>query len=165
MIALRIPDLKAFTSRLFVQETFDPFQTVEATIITYTAVHIDGRMQPDFYSSEELEQMGNPEFSYWKQLRPFCFTVIKGSRLPKSFRIVLKLPGEKVSGFLQETGVRITPEEIQGLFLNIRYESGSLSCVTGTSLKGFTMDKSTERAWDQYVKNWLKQQEILFEEE
>lgn len=164
MIALSIPDLKQFTSKLFVQETFDSFQVAEISVSTYNTFEINGRMQKGYYSEEELEEKGAPEFSYWKQLRPFCFSIIKGSRLPKSFRIILVFPKTQIPEFLIQVGVSFRPEDIQGLYLNIRYENGALLCVSGTSLNSFTMDKTLDQAWDQMVRHLLKREEIAFEE-
>ena len=42
------------------------------------------------------------------------------------------------------------------MYLNIRYEEGILHCVTGMSLKIFTMDKQVETEWDEWVKAYLK---------
>ena len=48
-------------------------------------------------------------------------------------------------------------EDVQGLYLNIRYDGKHLSCITGTSFKTFTLDKSLEHAWDEMVQKFLKQ--------
>ena len=38
-------------------------------------------------------------------------------------------------------------EDIEGLYLNIRYDGKGLTCITGTSLKLFTLDRTLELAW------------------
>jgi len=43
MIALKIEDLKLFTSKLFVGEVFDQFLAKEAVIVTFNTFTIDGR--------------------------------------------------------------------------------------------------------------------------
>ena len=53
--------------------------------------------------------------------------------------------------------------DVQGLYLNIRFEDGLLQCVTGTSLKTFSMDKSLEKLWDQTAMKFFLQQGIDFE--
>ena len=54
----------------------------------------------------------------------------------------------------------IRPEDIQGLYLNFHYDGSTLQCITGTSLKTFSMDKSIEREWDTEVKSILKSKNI-----
>lgn len=52
-------------------------------------------------------------------------------------------------------------DQIQGLYLNIRYEDGALYCVTGTSLNFFTMDKTLENEWDKSVAKFMRSHEIV----
>ena len=46
------------------------------------------------------------------------------------------------------------------LNLNFHYDGSTLQCITGTSLKTFSMDKSIEREWDTEVKSILKSKNI-----
>ena len=55
-------------------------------------------------------------------------------------------------------------EEINGLFMNLRYEKENLNIITGTSIKTFTLDKTLDQVWDGYVKDFLKYYEIAVEE-
>lgn len=161
MIALKIEDVKSFTSKLFVKEAFDAFLVKEVSIVTYNSFTIDGHIRQGYYTEEELEENRIEEFSSWKMLRPFCFSLIKGKKLPGSFKIVLQLPPVNVEKFASGIGAGIDGSQIQGLYLNIRYEDGALYCVTGTSLNFFTMDKTLEAEWDKSVKAFLRSQEIV----
>ena len=161
MIALRIEDVKAFTSKLFVKEDFDSFLVKEVSIVTYNSFTIDGHIRPGYYSQEEREEGGIGEFSSWRMLRPVCFSLIKGRRLPGSFHIVLQLSAAETERFAAGSGAGIVPEQIQGLYLNIRYEDGVLYCVTGISLNFFTMDKTFEAEWDKAVKGFMRRHEIV----
>ena len=89
MIALKIEDMKQFTARLFMGETFDHFLIREAEIITFNVFTIDGHIRQGYYSEEELEENQLEELSSWKMIRPYCFSLIKGKKLPGSFQIVL----------------------------------------------------------------------------
>ena len=82
MVALTIPNLRAFTTHLFLKETFDQFLLVEADIVTFNSFHIDGMINEDFYTEEEKEQLGFEPFSRWMSIRPICFSLIRGSKLP-----------------------------------------------------------------------------------
>ena len=88
MTALQIEEQKAFTENLFIGELFDRFLVREASFVTYNSFLIDGRVRQGYYSEEELELQKIEEFSAWKVLKPFCYSLIRGKRLPESFRIV-----------------------------------------------------------------------------
>mgnify|MGYP000567973763 CR=1 FL=1 len=78
MIALKLTNVKACMSHLLLMDTFDSFLLIEGEIMTFNTFKIDGFIQKNFYTSEELEQMGTlPEYAYWKQLREYCFSLIK----------------------------------------------------------------------------------------
>lgn len=157
MTALQIEEISAFTRKLFLETAFDGFWVKEAVIVTFNRFSIDGRIRPGFFNEEELEEMGITEYALWRQLRPICFSLIKGKRLPESFQITLQLPKNQEEIFLKEKGLEhYRPEQISGLYLHIRYEGGDLKCVTGTSLTVFTMDRALEQGWDEYAAELLK---------
>lgn len=165
MIALQIQDIKNFMSRLLLSQTFDHFLVVEGSITTYNTFRIDGRLRKDFFTEEELAEhaMNDREFSLWKEIRPFCFDLIKGKKTPLGFKFVFQLSRENTVKLLSGSGITsILPENVSGLLLNIRYDENGLSCITAANLNLFTMDKSLEHAWDEMVKRFLKQQEISF---
>ena len=83
--------------------------------------------------------------------------------MPLSFRFVLSLSHRNIARLVEREVPAINPEEVQGLYLNIHYDGAALTCVTGSSFKTFTMDKSLEHAWDEMAQNFLKQREIGFE--
>ena len=139
MIALKAEDVKSFTTKLFVREDFDAFLVKEVNITTYNSFSIDGHVKQGYYTEEEREENHIEEFSSWKTLRPFCFSLIKGKKLP---------------------GAGIEESQIQGLYLNIRYDDGKMYCITGTSLNFFTMDKTLDLEWDKAVKQFLQSHEI-----
>lgn len=164
MVALQICDIKPFTKHLFIGETFDWFLVREASIVTFNTFTIDGRIRQGYYSDEELEAGRIETCSSWRMLRPFCFSLIRGNKLPESFSIVFKLPPDQLERFLSERCASWTSEQVDGLFLNIRYEDHALSCITGVSLNQFSLDKSLEREWDDMVKQLFFKKGIPFEE-
>lgn len=164
MVALQIADLRLFTKKLFIGETFDRFLVREARIVTFNTFSIDGKVRQGYYSDEEREEGKVKSYSSWKVLRPFCFSLIKGNRLPESFAIVFKLPPDSTERFLKERGSAWLPGQVGGLYINVRYEEQALSCITGLSMNQFTMDRSLEQEWDDSVRAFLKKEEIVFEE-
>ena len=73
-------------SHLLLKPTFDEFSLVEGSIVTFNKFTIDGFLQKDFY-----EEAPEKEYSDWRDLREFCFNIIKGKRTPLSFKFVLSL--------------------------------------------------------------------------
>lgn len=165
MIALKIDDRKQFTSSLFIGDAFDSFLVKEANIVTFNSFTIDGHIRKGYYSDEELVEGKVEGFSSWHTLKPFCFSLIKGKKLPGSFQIVFQLAPAGVDEFLSHRQVPFPVESINGLYLNVRYEEGSLYCVSGTSVNYFTMDKTLDQAWDEAVRSFLKTKKIDFTEE
>lgn len=165
MVAMKIDDIRQFTGKLFLREVFDRFLVREAVIVTFNTFRMDGHIRKGYYTKEELEEHPVEELSAWSVLRPICFSLIKGKKLPESFQITLQLAPGDVEQFLKENQLGFLAEQIQGLYLNIRYEEGKLYCITGTSLSIFTLDKTLEQEWDKAAGMFLKQQEIFYTEE
>ena len=69
MIALKIAEVKDFMNKLLCQDVFDHFLIQEAVITTNVSCHIDGTLQKDFYTLEELEEQ-NPGFPLFRMV--FC---------------------------------------------------------------------------------------------
>lgn len=160
MIALKIEEQKTFTSGLFIGEIFDSFLVREANIVTFNSFTIDGRIRHGYYSDEELEENKIEEFSAWKVLKPLCFSLIKGKRLPESFRIVFMLSPDAKERFVEKHVSGMQPEQVGSLYLNVHYENNEMTVITGTSMNMFTLDKTLEREWDESVKVFLKKQGI-----
>ena len=150
MIALTLTEIKDFTSHLLLKDTFDSFYFIEGEIVTFNTFRIDGFIQKDFFDTDT----DLPEYSYWKNIREYCFSLIRGKRTPLSFRFVFSLSPRNIA---------LDPDEIQGLYLNIRFDGKSLACVTGSSFKTFSMDKTLEHAWDEMVEKFFRQKQIAFE--
>ena len=47
--------------------------------------------------------------------------------------------------------------------MNIRFDENGLNCVTGTSLKTFSMDKSLEKGWDAMVQRFFTKKDIEYD--
>ena len=152
-----IENIKNFTARLFAGSDFDGYLVPEAQFSTACAFTIDGHINAGFVGEEGLKLPENREgIVFWKRLRPVCYEIIKGKRVPTRFSIILMAPSQKVIEFLNQSGISHDPADINGLFLNIYFKQGKLSCTTGCSLKTFSMDRKIEAAWDEYIAVFLK---------
>ena len=161
MTAFQIEDIRGFTSQLFVKETFDSFLLKEAKVVTYNSFSIDGRIRHGYFTEEELEENRIEEYSYWRTIRPICFSLIRGKRLPESFHIILKLAPKDVCKVAGQSGGAVRGEDIEGMYLNIRYENRELACITGLTMKTFTMDKTMDGLWDETVKEFFRSKGIV----
>ena len=56
MTALKIEDLKGFTSSLFVGEGFDRWLVREASIITFNTFSVDGRIRSGYFTEQETDR-------------------------------------------------------------------------------------------------------------
>lgn len=165
MIALKIIDVKDFMSKLLISDTFHSFMLSEATINTYNSFTIDGHINKEYYSKDELEEKNLMEqsMSYWETVKPYCFGLIKGKKTPLGFKIVFLLAPSNVEKLLNQSNIGLAFHDINGLILNIKYSNNEVHCITGTSLKLFTLDKSLENEWDLMIQKFLKSNDIAFE--
>ena len=168
MNALEIKVTKDIMNALLLSDKFDCFLTAEAVITTFNTFHIDGHLVKDFYSQEELEELKSSEksieFSYLKVLRPFCFQLIKGKKTPVSFKVVLHAAPELIKKIAANPDCQVADNFIRSLVLNIRYEKGKVTCITGSAFTTFVMDKSVDKLWDLYVRQLLSDFGLDFEE-
>lgn len=168
MIALEIKGTKNMMNVLLRSEQFDSFLVEEAVVTTFNTFHIDGHLVKDFYDSAELEELEKNEkstlFSYWNEIRPVCFQLIKGKKTPVSFKVVLHAAPLLVEKIAANPECGVAASLIRSLVLNIRYDSGKVTCVTGSAFTTFVMDKSAERLWDAYVRQLLSSFGLGFEE-
>lgn len=144
-------------SHLLLKDTFDGFSFIEGEITTFNKFTIDGFLHKDFF-----EETPEHSHSHWRDVREFCFSIIRGKRTPLNFKIILSLPPEKFEHFLYEHEVSgFNPRDIQGMYLNLSYDGMNLTCITGISMKTFTMDKSLEKAWDAQAQKKLLELELV----
>ena len=160
MRAFLCEDLKGCTSRLFTRETFDHFLVRDASLQTFCRFTVEGRTDRDWYPKETLEEERIEDYTAWSSLRPVFFSLIRGSRLPRFFRITFRLPPEETEEFLKPFGFTETEAAASGLMMNVKYEAGKLSAVSAVSVSRFPPDKEMERAWDSQVQQWFRENGI-----
>lgn len=166
MIALRITNVKQFMGKLLASECFDSFLLEEASISTYNTFLIDGHQNRNFYTSEEWEdkQIRPYDFSTWKQMRPICYSLIKGTHTPAAFKFILQLMPDYVASILKEKDTTVTSDQIRALVLTIKYDGTTLTLITGTAFHTFVMDKTVDHLWDNTVRQFLTKRNLSFEE-
>lgn len=164
MISLNIPEIKQFMAKLLTGTTFDSFLLRELELSTMADFTISGQLNEGFFTKEELEEREERKFIFWGEIRAIAFSMIKGSKTPLSLKIVFQATEKQCESLIRDSGGKLRPEDVGGLYLNVRFEKGELHIITGTAIKTFTLDKTLEQEWDLAVKGMLKAQGIIFEE-
>lgn len=163
MLALKILDTKEFMNLLLRSTIFDSFLLYEATVKTSVTYEINGRYQKDFFDSLEDDLKPKEDFTWWESQKPHIFQWMKGKRTPLFFKISLLLSKENLNHFLLESNLPFSEDTIGGLFFHIQYDGNTIFLRDGVSFQTFTMDKSLEHAWSEYLLNFLKQHSIAYE--
>ena len=160
MIALEITDIGDFMKKFLIQNVFDQFYLLEGEVATFSTFRMEGRLNDVWYMSDETELLQNRQWSMWSDMKPVAFLLMKGKKLPVSFRFVLQLSDTNTDWLLNKYHMEDLKEQIGGLYLNIRYQDKKLVCVTGLSFKTFVMDKTLEHLWDDTARQFMKQSGI-----
>lgn len=165
MTVLSILDIKEFMNTLLRTEVFDSFLLSECSLTTCVTYHLDGHVNTDFFSpDDEAYSLAVPEqYIPFSLVRPACFDLIKGKRTPSSFRFVFQLSQENQRRTILSIDSSFSPEDISGMYLNLKFQEQKLTCTTGVSYRIFSMDKSFEHLWDDMVKRFFQKHQIAYE--
>lgn len=168
MNALEIKVTKDIMNALLAADKFDSFLVEEAVITTFNTFHIDGHVVKEFFTKEELAELEcagkSADFSCWKEIRPVCFQLIKGKKTPVSFKVVLHAAPELAEKIAANPDCGVAANLIRSLVLSVRYDNGRVTCITGSAFTTFVMDKSVDKLWDFYVRQFLSGLGLDFEE-
>ena len=149
MLAFTVNDTKSFMNLLLKGDTFDAFLFRQGELTTFASFIIEGKRNMDFYTAEEQEA-GLSRYVHWEEMRPFVFQAIKGNKLPKSIKLVFSLAEEKLSNL----------PNTKAAFLNILFKEHTILCTTAISQEAFSLDKSSERLWEEYILKFFKKNAI-----
>ena len=134
MLDITITETRDFVKKLLMENTFDHFLTMEAST-SYTT---------------------------WENLRTHVYNVIRGKKLPLSFKIVLVLAQPDIMDMLEKNHLTIPVSDVANLTLNIYYDGMSIQLTSMATKNIFTMDKTLELVWDAEIREFLKKAGIYF---
>lgn len=165
MLALQITSMKSFMNHLLVADTFENFLLAEATISTANTYQIDGHINKEFYTQEELSDPSccPYDFAQWKDLKPMVFHLIKGKKTPLFFKLVLHLQPQNVGKLMAAAGCSIPAQQIKALVLTVKYDGTHAILTTGSAYHTFIMSKEPDEIWDKAFLQFLSKKEIGFE--
>lgn len=153
MISIKINDVSNFMNQLLINELFDTFLLSDGEITTANSFTINGRVNKSFYSEDELNNIEN--FIPWKNIKHICFEIIKGKKVPSKMKFVFTAPSSNYEKILSESGATFNVNDIGGLYLHIYFENNEITCITGTSLNTFSLDKTLDSYWDNLIFKFL----------
>ncbi len=154
MLSLQINDIRSFMSHLLTLESFDHFYFVEASVKMGISYHLDGHINKEFYDTDTRHSLTR-DLSYWKEVRPKVFSIIKGKQLPLGCKIILALRESDLMELIKDSGSSFREEDIEGMYLNILYDPESLRLTTGISYRIFSLDKSLDYAFEERIQDFL----------
>ena len=129
--------VKNFMNNLFKNDCFDLFQL---KTIEITASHFVSITEPD---------NNNIDKTLWSNIRPLILNLLKHVTKPTRVKIVFSYPN-----------VLDIHANLKSGFINILYGSDTANITTGTSEAKFTLDKSHEAAWDAWVIEFFKKNDL-----
>lgn len=155
MKSWKVNDVKKFMQEMLLKNTFDLYLLEEATLNAIMKMEFDGHLYEGYLSKEELESEkchGNCVF--YADVRHIFLECIKGANTPQSFKFVFKAPKELEGRMAKESETPV--DSIGGLYINVSFKEGQLNITSGVSLKVFSVDKSLDVAWKNYVQSFLE---------
>ena len=161
MLSLMITDVKKMTALLFTENSFDRFLLKSAQLSAQLSAAISGEKDPDFYTEDEREKEMQEPFVRYETVRPLLFQMIRGKRLPLSFRIILITDKNTTNRLKVKSG--FSDCEVTSLSINLNYKGGQLILSTGVSYAGFSLDKSLDTAWENTVRGFLDDKGVTYE--
>ena len=138
MLAFSVNDTKSFMNLLLKGDTFDTFHFRQGELHTFASFIMEGKRNMDFYGTEEVEQ-GLSRYVLWEEMKP-----------PKSIKLIFSLPDEKIDNLPNTSAA----------FLNILFKDNTVLCTTAISQTSFSLDKSSEKLWEEYILKFFKKNEI-----
>ena len=108
--------------------------------------------------------MESTTYSSWESIKPHVYNVIRGKKLPLSFKIVLVLSQQSILDMLEKNHLTIPVSDVANLTLNIYYDGMSIQLTSMATQNVFTMDKTLEHVWDAEIRDFLKSASIYFTE-
>lgn len=164
MFSKKVTDVKDFMNRLLLQDTFDSLLLCEAVIKTATVLSVSGKLNTDFFDTDELEALPDKNYACWSTVKPLVLQAVKGKKQPSAFKLVFMLPASNRDALVMKYNLQIAGDDIAGLFFHIYFERNTLRITSGASLRVFTPDKRIEQIWDDSLLCFMAEHHICLED-
>ncbi len=142
-------EMKTFMNKLLRGNAFDEFEIRGVEVHSFAKFEISAALDKDYLPEAERET--GRRFLTWPELKPYIFNIIKGTRRPKHMKFVFSLPAAQVEALHPKAAA---------YFLNLTFDGDGVFGTTASSEKSFTMDKTIDIAWEEYVRKFFAAQGI-----
>ena len=152
-VAMDPAGVKGFMNRLLREDILDIFEVRGVEMALNTRISINGALEAS-PADEEHETEAKPKnlgYTTWEALRPLIFAIIKTSAKPKQVKIVFSYKASAAKEIHQNAAA---------LFLNMVYENDTVNFTTATAQREFSLEKSLDDTWDEWVRGFFVQKDI-----
>ncbi len=152
MLALSIKDefVKPFMAKLLKDEMFDELELKSASVQSFLRFDIKEDKAADAEGKMQIVVCA------WKNIKPIMHSIIMKGGRPTALKLVF--------GGAQDLRDKLIPDST-GLYINIMYDVKGIMITTGTAFKTFSLDKSRDAEWDNYVIQFLNAHGIVYTNE
>ena len=159
MLNLKIEasDVKPFMGALLMSEKFDFLEVRGVDLTTFTHFNISGQkivqVEPEADSDDEDKPEEKVKVIYckWAEIRPLVHGFIKGGAKPSHMRIIFSMESNEAQK-LHDNGA--------AMYLNITYNGEEVFFTSATAQRGFSLDKSLDHVWEDYLVEFFKSNKI-----
>ena len=163
MKAFTVTDVKPFMAGLLTGDLFSSWELRNLELSVLSHIEIDGAVN-ESYLTEEEKQTRKSSFLLWEEVQQKVRSLIAGGRTPSSLKITFACPMavkvlELPEGCMPQLNVRFAAKYEEGKVLQ------SLTLYTAMSFATFSLDKTPERLWEEFVPTYFRGKNILLMEE
>ncbi len=149
VFCLKNEQVKTFMSRLFSKGFMDGFTVIGVELFCVARFTTDGRINPDY-----LEEGEERSLCLWSELRPYIYSLIKGSKKPKYFKAVFAL---------RPYQAEMLHENAASMHLTMSFENDVITFTAGTAQKTFSLSKEEDLAWENYLRKFFNKNGFICE--
>ena len=163
MLNLKIDasDVKSFMGALLMSDKFDFLEVRGVDLTTFTHFNISGQKtqqtepETDSADKDKPEEKVKTIYCKWAEIRPLVHSFIKGGAKPSHMKIIFSMESSEAQK-LHENGA--------AMYLNITYNGDEVFFTSATAQRGFSLDKSLDHVWEDYLVEFFRANEIAVKE-
>ena len=146
-------------SHLFLKDTFDELNLINASIKTFCTYNIDGKFERNFFKNDENSEVNNDRiYCKWSELKGTATNLIKGHNTPLFMKFIF-------SSDLSIIGEDLNDDTVESLTLTVKFYENGLTLTSAVNRKNFSLNKSIDAAWDKKTEELLIAASLNFDEE
>ena len=151
-VTLDTAEVKGFMNRLLREDILDQFEVRGVEMAQSTRISINGALETPTENTDSEAKPSSPGFITWEALRPLIFAIIKTGVKPKQIKIIFSKKTQEAKELHQNAAA---------LFLNMIYENDTVNFTTATAQKEFSLEKSLDDSWDEWVRGFFMKNSIV----